>query len=295
MTKIETILFIEGVDNDPAFYEEIAKRYASDTGRKTDLREASELPNAALPNLGGAGGKLPLLRAEAFLRKWRGRQPIGALGGKEISFCVDKDVDDLLGMLQQSPSVIYTPLNSVENHLVRGADLDKAVSVVLSVTTQTAQNELQGFQELRCLARQWKEWVIFCVMATRLRVQKIGTFTRPSPLNVPAHAAADQALVTSEFGALWHRSALPRAAFDAELQATTSLVENLITNNRFDEVFKGKWYVDILFSLCASCPALAPRCKKAGMNALWIGIRSSFVLLEADYQYYAAAIRASRT
>jgi hypothetical protein len=295
MTKIETILFIEGVDNDPKFYEEIAKRYSSETGRKTDLREASELPNAALPNLGGAGGKLPLLRAATFLGTWRGRRPIGALGGKEIAFCVDKDIDDLLETLQVSPSVIYTPLNSVENHLVRGADLEKAVSIVLSVTTETVQKEIQGLQGLEILARQWKEWVIYCILATDLRVPRTSTFTRSSPLNVPAHTTANQALVASEFGTLWRRSAQPQATFDSKLQTTTTLVEYLIANNRFDEVFKGKWYVEILFSLCASCPTLARKCKKAGMNSLWIGIRSSFALLEADYQYYAAAIRASRT
>jgi hypothetical protein len=191
--------------------------------------------------------------------------------------------------------VIYTPLNSVENHLVRSADLGKAVSAVLSVTAQTVQNELQSLQDLRNLAKQWKEWVIYCILATRLRAQKTRTFTRPSPLNVPAHGPTNQALVASEFGTLRLRSVVPKATFDSELLAVTSMVENLIMCDRFDEVFKGKWYAEILFSLCASCPALAPKCKKAGMNALWIGIRSSFVLLEVDYQHYAVAIRASRT
>ena len=87
MTKIDTILYVEGSDNDPIYYQEIAARYSSETGRSVQIREAIELPNAALPNEGGAGGKVSLIRAATFFEKWRTHQTINLSEDKEIAFC----------------------------------------------------------------------------------------------------------------------------------------------------------------------------------------------------------------
>ena len=80
-------------------------------------------------------------------------------------------------------------------------------------------------------------------------------------------------------------------AFDNALADVTALVNHLIGEDRFDEVFKGKWYADILFSLCDSCQILSSKCRNAGKNGIWIGIRASFILTDFDYRYYQMQIK----
>jgi hypothetical protein len=292
MTKIDTIIYVEGGDNDPIYYQHIKNRYSAETGRTVDLREASELPNASSPGMGGAGGKQALLRAAKFSDRWRSSLIPSKLDEKEIAFCVDKDVDDLLGMSANLPSVIYTRLNSVENHLVLSADLHHALSLSLSATLATVSSELGNSKDLKELSTRWREWVIFCILATRLSVTNVGTFKRASPLNTPAHSSADQALARTYFNDLKLRC--PQLLdFDDKLAETTDLVDRLITADRFDEVFKGKWYVDILYSLCESCPSLSSKCRTTGKNGIWVGIRASFVLSEMDYSHYERSIKRS--
>jgi hypothetical protein len=154
MTKVDTVIFVEGTDNDPIFYEVIARRYSVETGRAVQVRLADELPNAASKKKGGSGGKRTLVRAALFLEKWRGTGAARLLQGKEIAFCADKDVDDLLGKLENCPAVIYTPMHSAENHIVVGSNLHHAICCAISTTAHSLNNEINDCNRLRFLGCQ---------------------------------------------------------------------------------------------------------------------------------------------
>lgn len=160
MTGADTVLFVEGKENDTFYYQEIVRRYEEKTGRLVELRYATELPNAALGR-GGAGGKRPLVRAAAFLEKWRAHQTIGLPADKEIAFCVDKDVDEIEGKIVHLRGLIYTRLHSVENHLVVNVDINRALAAAFSTSTQQVAAKLQGAGSLESLARNWRDWVIW--------------------------------------------------------------------------------------------------------------------------------------
>jgi hypothetical protein len=290
MTGNDTILYVEGRDNDPAFYEAVAKRYQVETGRQWNLRLAAELPNAALPAAGGAGGKQALLRAAIFLDRWCANRAVG-LSGREVAFCVDKDIDEIEGKLINCRGLIYTRMHSVENHLFLASDLVGALAPALSATEQSVARELNTYGNIQLLAQNWRDWVVCCSVAVALGIKNVGTYSRSSPVNVPPHGPADQTLVQNFHLLLRRKCGLSADAFDLRLQQISQEVDGLLQRGRFDEVFKGKWYGDILFSLLGSCPVLGAGCRAAGKGGLWIGIRTSFAVPEDDYRYYAAGIR----
>ena len=253
---------------------------------------ATELPNAALPAAGGAGGKQALLRAAMFLERWCANRAIG-LSGREIAFCVDKDIDEIEGKLNNCRGLIYTRLHSVENHLVVASDLVRALAPALSATEQLVARELNTYGNIQLLAQNWRDWVVCCLVAVALGIKDVGTYSRSSPVNAPPHGPADQALVQDFHLLLRRKCGLPVADFDLSLQRAFQIVDGLLQGGRFDEVFKGKWYGDILFSLLNSCPVLGSACRSAGKGGLWIGIRAAFMIPEGDYRYYEAGIRNS--
>lgn len=293
MTRAATVLFVEGKDNDPFFYQQIADRYAREMSRDVEIRQANELPNAASMGAGGAGGKQALARAALFVSRWRSHQSIGLQEGREIAFCVDKDIDDIEGKRLALNCLVYTPLHSCENHLIASSDVKKSLCFALSASAQTLDNQFARYESLREMARRWREWVICCVLAQRLGIERYSTYSRPSPLNKPAHALSDQALFENELSILARLSNIPKSDFDLSLKDISELVDDRIVKDQFDELFKGKWYCDILFSLVQSCPDLVSRCK-AGKSGLWIGIRATFLLSDRDYRYYKAAIQRAR-
>ncbi len=287
MTRFSTIVYVEGTENDPIFYEAIALRYSEETGRATQVRVADELPNAAPPNKGGSGGKLTLVRAATFLERWRGTGPTRVFPGKEIAFCVDKDADDVLGKLVSCPAVVYTPMHSAENHIVLSSNLHKAICCAISVTGESVTHEINDCDRLRFLAHQWREWVVFCLVSLRLNLRRSGNYGQESPFNNPAHASSDLAAARLKFDDAKKTCGLPEEQFDLELREVTALVDRLIRDDRFDEVFKGKWYVSIFYSLLENSKTLGLRCRACGKNGLWIGIRSAFALSETAYRHYA--------
>lgn len=288
MTQYRTIIFVEGRDNDPTFYGAIATRYQRETGRSVDLRLAEELPAAARrgETRGGAGGKRVLYRAATFLVSWRNREAGRFLRGKEIAFCADKDVDDILGAYPDCPAMICTPLHSVENHLIRGCDLHRVICCAVSAPSSTVQREMGDCNEILALARRWKEWVIYCLVSLRLGIRRSGNYGQESPFNDPAHDQAEPIRVTQAF-ALAKRSHGDGLAFDAEVRAVTQFVDDLIQSDRYDEVFKGKWYASILFHCLESRNPLRTGARACGKNGLWVAIRSNFSLSDGDYNYYA--------
>ena len=184
---------------------------------------------------------------------------------------------------------IYTPMHSAENHIVVGSNLHQAICCAISTTAQSLKNEINDCDRLRFLSHYWKEWVVFCLVSLKLDLTKSGNYGQESPFNHPAHTPADLVAAKLKFDEAKKTSGIPSVQFDAEFQAVTVLVDKLIADDRFDEVFKGKWYVSIFYSLLDSSATLGPRCRACGKNGLWIGIRSAFVPDEGVYRHYANA------
>lgn len=163
-------------------------------------------------------------------------------------FFMDKDVDDHKGSTIISDHIIYTEYYDVENHVFAEGDVATAVSVGCSLSPRWARQAFgdrgKWQQQMSAL---WMSWVKLCFASNLLAIRNESNYGRPSPLNSPYHypPAADLVLameIQSHKGA---RSADGNCRSWCAARAT---VDGLYLNGRWDEVFKGKWYAEILAS-----------------------------------------------
>ncbi|WP_143673754.1 hypothetical protein [Streptomyces sp. or20] len=162
-------------------------------------------------------------------------------------FFMDKDLDDLKGRQIDSEHVIYTTLYDVENHIFQEGDLRRAVAAACNFSPQRVRRELpDGNLWQARIAGYWKEWVRLCFAANMLRLHGESNYGRPSPLNPdPCGPPAVEKVATFERRShAMARKSNPNGC--ADWNEARRQVDILYEIGRQDEVFKGKWYADIL-------------------------------------------------
>lgn len=293
ISHAKIIVFIEGTDFDPIFYGAIIARYRTEGAEGSEaieLRRSTELPSNAEANKGGSGGEMTLSCASGLWQRYRAKHFRKWRNKKTIVFCVDKDAGDLVGLPDYAPSLVHTPLHSVENHLFLSSKLELAIEMALSLAPGEAKALFKEGQDWNGFsAGLWVEWMLFCILALRIRAQGIPNYSTPTLFNPTKHLGADQQAVEKWFARLQAASGLDVASFNKMRQDLKTFVEQLLEAGEHDRLFKGRWYLDILFSqLCAS--HWAREARACGKHSLLVAIRSQFELREADYQYYREAI-----
>ncbi|MEU0340048.1 hypothetical protein ABZ092_13910 [Streptomyces bobili] len=248
MSRVPLFAFVEGVNVDGYVHGTNCDRALSPLGIGYRLAPADELP-------GAGGGKSRLKSYYSHLAE--GGSLVTNFKGKVtvVLFFMDKDVDDHLGLLIDSPHVLYTWFYDVENHVFHEGDIAEAVGSGCSLAPNWCRGEFGNrgsWQEIAAMI--WVDWARLCFAAKSLKISGAANYGRPSAVNPSAHLPADTTLVTAYSTKL--KSDAQQAGIDeAQWNEIIAVVDSEYATGSWDKVFKGKWYGHILSSqVLANCP-----------------------------------------
>lgn len=248
MSRVSFFAFVEGITVDDHVHGTNCDRALSPMGIEYRLSPADELP--------GSGGGKSRLRSY-FCHLAERNQLVTTFKGKTtvVVFFMDKDIDDQLGTLIDSPHVLYTWFYDVENHVFHEGDIAEAVSSSCSLPPNWCREEFGkrgSWQE--STARNWIDWVRLCFTTQLLKIPGAANYGRPSAINPTPHLPADSGLATRLAEKL-QSEALRIGISSARWAEAASIVDSQYSNGLWDKVFKGKWYGAILKSqVLAKCP-----------------------------------------
>ncbi|KAB2973281.1 hypothetical protein F8R89_15360 [Streptomyces sp. SS1-1] len=248
MSRVPLFAFVEGVNVDGYVHGANCDRALSPLGVEYRLAPADELP-------GTGGGKTRLKSYYSHLAdnaslvtNFKGKVTV-------VLFFMDKDIDDQLGLLIESPHVLYTWFYDVENHVFHEGDVAEAVGSGCSLAPNWCREEFGGrgsWQET--VARLWVEWVRLCFAVKSFKISGAANYGRPSAVNPTPHLPADATLVEA-YSVKLKSEAQQAGVADRQWNAAIATVDSEYSTGSWDKVFKGKWYGHILSSqVLANCP-----------------------------------------
>ncbi|MFF7797565.1 hypothetical protein [Streptomyces olivaceus] len=248
MSRVPMFAFVEGVNVDGYVHGTNCDRALTPLGIEYRVAPADELP--------GSGGGKSRLKAYyghlaengSLVTNFKGKVTV-------IAFFMDKDVDDRLGLLVESPHVMYTWFYDVENHVFHEGDVAEAVSSSCSLAPNWCRQEFGGRGSWQAIAAKlWMEWVRLCFATKSLKISGAANYGRPSAVNPTAHLVADASLV-ARYSAKLHSDAQQAGITERQWNEALTVVDSKYSTGCWDEVFKGKWYAHILSSqIMANCP-----------------------------------------
>ncbi|WP_189893469.1 hypothetical protein [Streptomyces xantholiticus] len=241
MSKIPFFAFVEGMNVDGYVHGTNCDRALTPLDVDYKLSPADELP-------GTGGGKTRLRSYYSHLAEngslatnFKGKVTI-------VLFFMDKDIDDQVGLLINSPHVLYTWFYDVENHVFHEGDVAEAVSSSCSLAPNWCRREFSGRGSWQQAAAQlWLEWVRLCFAAKSLKITGAANYGRYSAVNPTPHLSADSAQVAA-FSAKLKSDALQAGISERQWNETRAFVDAEYLSGHWDRVFKGKWYAHILSS-----------------------------------------------
>lgn len=257
LSRTEVYFFVEGKDCDPTYYGRLSEETQTRNKVKCVVVRADEIRNPVgiLP-LGG--GKPKLVGFHNFLRR-NGHLVDVFKGKRTVSvFFADKDIDDLLKKLLRSRHFLYTKWHSVENHLILAADLHEAIASTCSLAPGRVPRDFHDVNAwTRKAAERWKEWVACCVLSQKCK-SGVLNYGSESLINVPATANTDAMLLRKHLNRLSASTGIEADKIKRKYLIVEKMIEGLYARNEHNAVFRGKWYLSILFAeLKASLPRTA--------------------------------------
>jgi hypothetical protein len=240
MSGVRFFTLVEGKEIDPYFYGEIVRPPCAQVGLVCELVRADRVAPV--------GGKDVLISLHNYL------EASGSLVDQTegvTSYCMfylDKDVDDILGRMIESPHITYTRLFSVENEIFVRGDVAKAAAVAASLPLAEVRKEMpDAGQWRRGCAEAWTAFVVFCLFSCMHRVACDCTYRQhTSPINAAPENATDEQAARERKTDMRRRSGLQDEEFEREFQHVQRLVQEAYLGGRHDEVFNGKWYAGLL-------------------------------------------------
>jgi hypothetical protein len=230
--------FVEG-KTDRYFYGRICERVATIRAVSYEITSSEELPVAA-PGKGGLVEWFTFLsNNHALCSLFKGKKTVAV-------FFADKDIDDLLGTMLESPHFMYTQFYCLENQLVAQGNLIDSMAAAASLDAARVQDGIgvDSTEWRRRAAESWREWTTLCVF-TRLHGLNCPTnYSRGSQIHPEPFAAADHAALATHIDQIRVASGAEQEPFQQNLQGVTEQVHDIYAAGNFDLVFKGSWYVD---------------------------------------------------
>jgi hypothetical protein len=231
MSSAAVFVFVEG-DSDRFVYGQLAERaYSGLTSFR--IHDSGELA--------GPAGKRGLIELFTFLDQQRklchlfeGKKTVGV-------FCMDKDVDDIVGEQLTSPHVVYTEFHRLENHLVRHGDLHTTIGALVQTDVASVRERFGNTAAEAChmAVERWRDWVELCLVARLNSVSQPCNYSAPSQVHRGAFGDMDEGRYHLFLGML--REALGgEQVLASSLLHARQLVSERLTNKRADEVFNGK-------------------------------------------------------
>ena len=232
----DVFVFVEGKTSDRFVYSSIITPVCAARRFKVQTVLAEELGS-------GTGAKPTLVRffrylaqSGSLLDEFKGKRTLAA-------FFLDKDVDDVLGVMVDSNHVVYTLHYDIENDIYRNGDLAKAAAAAASFDQATVSAGL-GDPEVwrRTRAELWREWVKLCLITRVLDTNCECNFGVQSRINTSAAGAVDPGLIDRYRKAIQAAAGVQDAVFARVEKRVSRIVDWLYARGAYDRVFKGKWY-----------------------------------------------------
>jgi hypothetical protein len=227
-------VFVEGAP-DSFFYSTLAVNVFEPSYR-VHVRAARELPVKAQ----GKAGCL-----EFFRRLRAGNALMISFKGVRLAaiFHVDKDVDDQLRSQLRSKHLIYTEAYELENHLFISGDLAKAAAAASNLPFNLVRDHLGDFKTWRDrVAGDWKDWVVLCLAGRVTRASCGVTYRRTSRVNPGFFGVTDVSALQACESELLTAAQLGTVEGNSLLRRLRKRVERYFREDRYDVVYKGKWY-----------------------------------------------------
>ncbi len=231
-------ILVEG-SLDRSFYSQICSNNKAVKGVAYTIALAQEVSGY------NGNGKQHLLNLYRYIRQRK--KLVSFLENKKtvILFILDKDVDNFEKTKAKSLHVLYTEYYSVENYLFRFGNLCSALasSAHLDIRSVTERIGFDPFIWTKKAAKNWKEWVQFCLLAKKLRINDIRNYGLKSS---PIHSGPYDTYNLSKLKALYRKakksSSVKSSRFDNISKQVNRYVDRLYLTGKHDLIFKGNWY-----------------------------------------------------
>jgi hypothetical protein len=239
MSSTRVFIFVEGRNTDAFFYGEVSRPVCEAVRLECEIVRADRVSSG-----GGKQGLLALYRyfeaTDSLIERSKGSK-------SWCLFYLDKDIDDILGDLVESPHIIYTPCYTVENALFMFGDVIRAMAAASSLDAARITRRIPDKTAwARAKAAAWREFVALCLFAQKQGIHTDCTYTsNSSPLHEGgAGTVADR--LQSRKTELEKRSGLTAKQIDRKFRACLRLIDRIYRKNQHDSVFNGKWYIPLL-------------------------------------------------
>ncbi len=234
LSRNRVFIYVEGRDLDPYFYGCICGPICNQHGLRYEIIVADRIS-------GGGGGKSIIIRLFEYLRGKGALLDRTGPVSKLAMFYVDKDTDDVFRCRRKSGHIVYTTHYCAENHLFCDGDLCAGIAAAGSVDLGIVRARITDpAQWRRISAVQWRDWIVLCLAAHKLRLRGPVSYSANHSSTISAVNPANLIMCRAD---LQTRSGLPVTDFNRILRWAEALVDRSIHLGTHDRLFKGKWYV----------------------------------------------------
>lgn len=234
-------VFVESHDIDRYFYSMLVDLVCRRNKINYQIVAAEEVSD-------GGGGKQILLGFFDYLK--RRSSLIDRFGNKTTLsvFFLDKDVDDYRRVKRRSPHVVYTETYEVENYLFMFGEICQAIGASTSLDVVSVHAGIGDYSQWRKhAASNWKDWVKLCLFSNARNVASSCNYGRyVSPVNQGCYGALLKNEYDDKLASVQSQSGMNREQFKKSFERLSQDVDKLYGTDRYDIVFKGKWYIPFI-------------------------------------------------
>jgi len=247
-------VLVEGRAHDRPFYDRLLQSHTPSVSQGFTVRLAEQIELRGK----SAGGKDFLLSLFDFFREESLLVQENKEGKRYIALALDRDFDNLAGLVIESPHLMYTRTADVEAEILVHGDVRRAISSAYSLTGDAVARVLpEEFAFASELARRWRDWITYGVVAVCCGVQHEVRYAHHSNINTSGFGALDEsaaeALRSKIEGALFTNEARER------LSAARAEVDDYYEQDREWLLVKGKWIASFIWFLVSQALDEIPR------------------------------------
>lgn len=241
MSRQTLFVFVESRDIDRYFYSMLVDLVCKRKKITYEIVAAEELSD-------GGGGKQILLGFFDYLKR---RSSLINRSGNKMTisvFFLDKDVDDYRRAKRRSAHVIYTEPYEVENYLFMFGELCQAVGASGSIDIASIHTGIGDYSQWRKhAASNWKDWVKLCLFSTARNIGSPCSYGgNKSLINQDSYGALLANEHSNKLASAQSKSGMTLGQFERSFKRLSRHVDKLYETDRYDIVFKGKWYIPFI-------------------------------------------------
>lgn len=240
MSRDKLFLVVEGRDFDVPFYSRVCESSAIVMAEGYQIWLVEQIRDDVTGKRGG--GKPAVLSFFDFCKRRKALRIPSPQGDRVLTFCLDRDNEQITGGGRRSPHILYTRSSDVEAEILsQGLDEDLMMSS-LSLDRSTAQGVVKSLGDWQLeFALSWREWIELCCLAKSLKSRCDVGFGTESTVNNPKYGPADANLVAAARTRVLSRSRLSPIQTPAVEVKVASKLARVYTNGNPRCLIKGKW------------------------------------------------------